>query len=94
MGQDETYKQKTITLENLSIETRNNPELMVRDISNLITLYGCVILDCGCITAMPKAEVNLIELEDGSYLAVCSKCQRRVFESDSYIGSLPTKFSC
>jgi len=94
MLKNKAHKSEEITIENLSIKTRNNPELMTVGVTHLMTLFGSLKLDCGCIAKSPGFPITIIELENGVYIAVCEKCEKDVYSNGNYIGSLPTKISC
>jgi len=87
-------REKIATITELSSEIRNNPESMVKTVMQLMLLYGKVRLDCGCVAVSPNADVIMMEMADGSYVVVCSKCEDNVWADDNFIGGMPTRLSC
>lgn len=94
MSENKNRKEEIATLTELSSEIRNNPELMVKTVMQLMMLYGKVWLDCGCVAVPPNAEVVMVEMADGSYVVVCAGCEENVWGNDNFIGGMPTRLSC
>jgi hypothetical protein len=87
-------REEIATISELNSEIRNNPELITKAVVQLMMLYGKVQLDCGCIAVPPNADVLIVEMIDGSYIVVCSKCGDNVWSDDNFIGGMPTRLNC
>ena len=78
-------------LQNFLPELRHNPEKFVNAVMGLVETHGYIILDCGCKIVPPDVKINLVELENGLFVAVCDACSEWVAGSD---GTINSKFNC
>jgi hypothetical protein len=80
-------------LENVSLKLRENAAELLKAILTYLEIHHEIILDCGCVTRIPNADIILVEMDNGLHLAVCPACEE--LATDEYNrGVVRGKYNC